>query len=230
MSALFQAAWYLFLRRWIIRVTIIFFTTTLLAVLLFKWVNPPTTLTMISQRLDRGEALKREWVPIEKISKNMQLAVICGEDGNFTEHHGFDFAAIKAAMKHNERGGKVRGASTISQQTAKNVFLWNGRSYIRKGLEAYFTVLIEFIWGKNRIMEVYLNVAETGPGIFGAEAAAQEYYNKSADALSKNQAAGIASIFPAPRRWKIGGYPAGGRQKLILRAMNRRGSALPYLN
>ena len=229
MSALFQAAWFLLIRRWVIRIAIIFFTSTLLVVLLFKWVNPPTTLTMISQRLDRGEALKREWVPIEGLSKNMQLAVICGEDVNFTEHHGFDFAAIKAAMKHNERGGKVRGASTISQQTAKNVFLWNGRSYVRKGLEAYFTVLIEFIWGKKRIMEVYLNVAETGPGIFGAEAASQEYYQKSAAALTKSQAAGIGSIFPAPRRWKIGGYPAAGRQKLILRAMNRRGSSLPYL-
>lgn len=159
----------------------------------------------------------------------MQLAVICGEDQHFNNHFGFDFAALKSAAEHNAKGGKVRGASTISQQTAKNVFLWNGGGYIRKGFEAWFTLLIEVIWGKQRIMEVYLNVAETGKGIFGMEAAAQTYFNKSSKSLTRMEAAAIASILPSPKKWRIGHSPASRRQILITRAMTRYGIELEYL-
>ena len=132
----------------------------------------------------------------------MQKAVIASEDGTFLYHHGFDFKALQMAYKNNEKGKKLKGGSTISQQTAKNVFLWQGRSYLRKGLEAYFTVLIEFVWGKKRIMEVYLNSIEMGNGIYGIEAATQFWYKKSANSLSKREAAGIAAILPNPGKFK----------------------------
>jgi monofunctional biosynthetic peptidoglycan transglycosylase len=147
---------------------------------------------------------KKNWVPIDKISKQLQRAVISSEDQNFVEHHGFDFDAIGKAYDYNKnkKGGKPAiGASTISQQTAKNVFLWQGRTYIRKALEAYFTVLIELIWSKERILEVYLNVIEMGDGIYGAEAASQIYFHVPAKQLSRQQAAAIAAILPNPRRW-----------------------------
>lgn len=224
--------WVLFLRRWIIRLFLGFITLSLVLVLLFKWVNPGYTLTMLSRKWKSdkpGFVIKKEWKDLEYISPNMQLAVICGEDQHFCTHHGFDFAAIKNAMDNNEKGGPVRGASTITQQTAKNVFLWEGRSWVRKGLEAWFTLLIEWIWGKERIMEVYLNVAETGNGLFGAEAAAQQYFKTSAKKLTRYQAAAIASIFPSPRKWAIGVYPAAYRQNVILYAMNTYGIQLEYL-
>jgi len=143
-----------------------------------------------------------DWVPIDHISKNLQKAVIASEDGRFLTHHGFDFEAIQKAMENNEQGKKLKGGSTISQQTAKNVFLWQGRSYLRKGLEAYFTVLIELIWGKERIMEVYLNSIEMGDGVYGAQAACQYWYRKDATSLTKIHAAGIAAILPNPRKYK----------------------------
>jgi monofunctional biosynthetic peptidoglycan transglycosylase len=156
----------------------------------------------IEHKLDGKEMVcSHDWEPLENISTNMQKAVIASEDGNFLTHHGFDFDAIQKAMKDNEKGKKLKGGSTISQQTAKNVFLWQGRSYVRKGLEAYFTVLIELIWGKERIMEVYLNSIEMGDGVYGAEAAAQYWYRKSAADLTKREAAGIAAILPNPRRF-----------------------------
>ena len=143
-----------------------------------------------------------DWVPIEDISKNLQKAVIASEDGTFLTHHGFDFIAMKLALKNNQKGKKIKGGSTISQQTAKNVFLWQGRSYIRKGFEAYFTVLIELIWGKERIMEVYLNSIEMGDGIYGAQAATEYWYRKGASSLTPREAAGIAAILPNPRKYK----------------------------
>jgi monofunctional biosynthetic peptidoglycan transglycosylase len=143
-----------------------------------------------------------DWVPIEEISPNLQKAVIASEDGTFLKHNGFDFKAIELAYKNNSKGKRIKGGSTISQQTAKNVFLWQGRSYIRKAFEAYFTVLIEFIWGKERIMEVYLNSIEMGNNIYGAEAAARQYFNKSAAKLSAREAASIAAILPNPRKYK----------------------------
>ena len=144
-----------------------------------------------------------DWVPIEEISPNLQKAVIASEDGNFLTHNGFDFKChCKKLFENNEKGKKLKGGSTISQQTAKNVFLWQGRSYLRKGLEAYFTVLIELIWGKERIMEVYLNSIEMGDGVYGAQAASKHWYHKDAKNLSRIEAAGIAAILPNPRKFK----------------------------
>jgi monofunctional biosynthetic peptidoglycan transglycosylase len=159
----------------------------------------------------------------------MQLAAICGEDQHFCQHWGFDIKAIKAAAEHNLKGGKKRGASTISQQTAKNVFLWEGRSWLRKGLEVWFTALIELVWGKERIMEVYLNVIETGEGLFGVEAAAKSYYGKSAAKLTKNEAAHIAGLLPCPRTCSLQSRFTYRRAQVIYHAMTRYGIELEYL-
>jgi monofunctional glycosyltransferase len=228
----FTLAWVVFIRRWVVRFLIGFIGFSLLLVLLYKWVNPSWTLTMISRKMANEKSefhIQKEWKNLEDISTNLQLAVICGEDQHFCSHHGFDLDAIKNAIESNQKGGHIRGASTISQQTAKNVFLWEGRSWIRKGLEVWFTFLIEVVWGKQRIMEVYLNVAETGNGLFGAEAAANQYFKTTAKKLTKYQAAGIASIFPSPRKWQIGRYPAAYRQNIILYSMNNYGIQLEYL-
>lgn len=176
-------------------------------VLVFKFVPVFYTPLMLTRSIenkmeDKDMVCSHEWVPLEHISKNLQKAVIASEDGRFLTHHGFDFEAIQKAMENNEQGKKLKGGSTISQQTAKNVFLWQGRSYLRKGLEAYFTVLIELIWGKERIMEVYLNSIEMGDGVYGAQAACQYWYRKDATSLTKIQAAGIAAILPNPRKYK----------------------------
>jgi monofunctional biosynthetic peptidoglycan transglycosylase len=145
--------------------------------------------------------LKHDWVSIDKISKNLPLAVVCSEDQNFMNHSGFDIEAIEKSVEASKKGKRLRGASTISQQTAKNVFLWPGRSWIRKGFEVYFTVLIEFVWSKERIMEVYLNSIEMGNGIYGAQAAAKFYWKTEAQNLSRTQAATIAAILPNPRKY-----------------------------
>lgn len=158
---------------------------------------------MIEQKMDNKEIIySHDWVPIEDISPNLQKAVIASEDGNFLTHSGFDFKAIEKAIESNEKGKKLKGGSTISQQTAKNIFLWQGRSYVRKGLEAYFTVLIELIWSKERIMEVYLNSIEMGNGVYGAQAASKHWFSKDAKNLTKLEAAGIAVILPNPRKFK----------------------------
>lgn len=145
--------------------------------------------------------LEHDWVALSEISPKLQLAVVCSEDQNYLKHYGFDFKAIEKAMDANERGKKLRGASTISQQTAKNVFLWPGRSYIRKAFEVYFTLLIELLWSKERIMEVYLNSIEMGKGVYGAEAAAQYWFHKSAAKLTKDESAAIAAILPLPLKY-----------------------------
>lgn len=180
---------------------------SIFTVVLFKFVPVPFTPLMIIRAFENNQAQKEircqhDWVPLEEISTQLQKAVIASEDGNFLKHNGFDFTAMQKAFSSNQRGKKLKGGSTISQQTAKNIFLWQGRSYLRKGLEAYFTVLIEFIWGKERIMEVYLNSIEMGDGVYGAEAASQFWYNKRACSLSAKQAAGIAAILPNPRKYK----------------------------
>ncbi len=213
------------IRKWIIRILLWFTAISLVWVLALKWVNPGTTILMKS----RGNQIQKEWVDLDNISKNMQLAVICGEDQRYCKHWGFDLEAIKKAAEHNLKGGKKRGASTISQQTAKNVFLWEGRSWIRKGLEVWFTALIELIWGKERIMEVYLNVIETGEGLFGVEAAAKTYYGKSADKLSKNEAAHIAGLLPCPRTCGLNSRFTTRRAQVIYHAMTRYGIELEYL-
>ena len=180
---------------------------SLFLVLLFKFVPVPFTPLMviraIEQKIDGKEMRSsHDWVPIEEISPNIQKAVIASEDGNFLSHSGFDFKAMEKAYESNQKGKKVKGGSTISQQTAKNVFLWQGRSYLRKGLEAYYTVLIELIWSKERIMEVYLNSIEMGDGVYGAQAASKHWYHKDAKSLSRTEAAGIAAILPNPRKFK----------------------------
>lgn len=181
----------------------------------------------IENKLDGKEAyLNHDWEPLENISPNLQKSVIAAEDGYFLKHHGFDFKAMQKAFKSNQKGRKLKGGSTISQQTAKNVFLWQGRSYVRKGLEAYFTVLIELIWGKERIMEVYLNSIEMGEGIYGAEAASQHWYKKEAIYLSAREAAGIAAILPNPRKYKATNSSSyiNRRKDKILRVMRQTGN------
>jgi len=177
-----------------------------LLVLAFRWIPPPGTMLMVERKIESftdGEPidLQRSWQPWAKISDDLKVAVIAGEDQHFAEHWGFDLPAIQAAFLHNEQGGTVRGASTISQQVAKNVFLWSGRSYVRKGLEAWFTVLIEVLWPKQRILEVYLNSAEWDDGVFGAQAAAQHHFGVSAATLSRQQASYLAAVLPNPRNW-----------------------------
>ena len=172
--------------------------------LLYRFVPVPVTITMLT---DPG-GFSRDWTSLDEIDRDMVDAAIAGEDGKFCSHNGFDQAAIQQAMEKNLRGKRLRGGSTISQQTAKNVFLWQGTGwsrYLRKGLEAWFTVLIEQLWPKRRIMEVYLNVAETGIGTYGAESGAQRYYNKSAASLSPVEAARIAAALPAPRTRAVNG-------------------------
>lgn len=184
-----------------------FFVLSVGSVVLFKWVPVPITPLMISRSIEnkwhgKPVVLEHDWVPLDSISPQLQKAVIASEDGRFLTHWGFDFEALHKAYKNNARGRKIKGGSTITQQTAKNVFLWQGRSYVRKALEAYFTVLIECIWGKERIMEVYLNSIEMGPGIYGAQAASIYWYQKEASGLRPRQAAGIAAILPSPLRFK----------------------------
>jgi len=190
-------------------------------VVALRWVNPPLTLTQLVSRIN-GDGLTQQWVSSNAIAPAMRLAVIAAEDQLFATHYGFDVKSIQRALEHNDRQpARIRGASTISQQTAKNVFLWQGRSWLRKGLEAYCTVLIELIWGKRRILEVYLNVAETGPGLFGVEAAAQQYFKKPAARLSRQEAAQIAACLPNPKLYKA--QPPGAyvkkRTAWILRQM-----------
>ena len=184
-----------------------FFGLSILSVLVLKWVPVPMTPLMVvrivESKFDDSETIfSHDWEPLENISPNLQKAVIASEDANFLNHNGFDFNAIQKAFKNNEKGKRIKGGSTISQQTAKNVFLWQGRSYLRKGLEAYFTVLIEFVWGKERIMEVYLNSIEMGNGVYGAQEAARHWYSTTASNLTVKEAAGIAAILPNPRKFK----------------------------
>lgn len=175
---------------------------TLLASVVPVWLTPLMLIRSV-EAIGDGRTLRnsKEWVPIEKISPYLIQAVIASEDNLFLEHNGFSLEDMKKAWQHNKKGKRIRGGSTISQQTAKNVFLWNKRSYVRKGLEAYFTVLIELFWSKKRIMEVYLNVIEMGDGIYGAQAAAMEYYGKDATKLTRRQAASIAVCLPNPRKY-----------------------------
>ena len=192
-----------FLRRafgWLVKALLVFLLGSVLWVLLYRFVDPPLTFTQLGDMIG-GNGARREWMAIGRIDRDMVRAAIAGEDSKFCEHDGFDRQAIEAAMRRNAAGGRViRGGSTISQQTAKNAFLWQGGGYVRKGLEAWFTLLIENLWSKRRIMEVYLNVAETGIGTYGVNAGARRYYRHDASALSPAEAARIAAIFPLPKR------------------------------
>ncbi len=189
-------------RRALLALVILVVAGPPLAVAIYRVVPPPITWLMV-ERLVQGQGLHKKWVSLDDIDPSLPNAVIAAEDARFCEHHGFDFDAMRAAMKANERHpGKIRGGSTISQQTAKNVFLWPGRDYARKGLEAYFTVLTEALWGKRRIMEMYLNVAEWGPGTYGAEAAANRYFGEPASDIDAGEASRLAAILPSPLKWK----------------------------
>lgn len=209
---------------------ILFIGLSVLGVIAYRFINPPVTWLMITRGFERkadGKDWKidKEWRDLDEMSLNMPRAAIAGEDGAFLTHHGFDFNAIERAAKKNMKGKKVIGGSTITQQTAKNVFLWSGRSWIRKGFEAYFTMLIEIFWSKERIMEVYLNVIEMGDGIYGVQAASQAYFHKDAKDLTKSQCAAIVSILPSPLRWSVTS-PSNyvrHRQALIKQNMRRMG-------
>lgn len=185
------------------------FVFSLALVVCLRWVPPCTSAVMVEERLERflsGKkqgAIHYQWVALEKISPNMALAAVAAEDQLFPHHWGFDFESIREALERQQRGGRLRGASTITQQVAKNLFLWNGRSYLRKGIEAYFTILLELLWPKSRTLEVYLNVAEFGDGIYGVGAAAQIYLRKSPSELTRSDAALLAAVLPSPKRFKV---------------------------
>jgi monofunctional biosynthetic peptidoglycan transglycosylase len=197
------------------------FLFSLLYVIFCKWINPPITITQIGS-LIHSNGLHRTYVNIDEMSPNIKLAVMAGEDQLFPDHNGFDFKSIQKAMKHNQKSKSLRGASTISQQVAKNVFLWQHGGYFRKGLEVYFTFMIETFWSKKRILEMYLNVAEMGDGIFGVEAASRHYFNKSAKDITRTQAALIAACLPNPKGYTIKPLSAhvASRYPWILRQMN----------
>ena len=188
--------------RVIKRVFLLLFILQFVYIFLLKWVNPPITLTQIDSLLE-GDGLHRTYVGMKDISSNAKLAVISTEDQLFPDHDGFDFKNIEKAMKHNQKSKSLHGASTISQQVAKNVFLWQGRSWFRKGLEVYFTFMIELVWGKKRILEMYLNVAEMGKGIYGIEAASRAYYHIPAKDLTQLEAARIAACLPNPKIFTV---------------------------
>ncbi len=214
--------------RIIWKTTMWFFIISIGLTIIYRFVPVPITplmvIRLVEQTFDPEKKVRlyKDWVPMSEISRHAPQAVFAAEDQKFLTHKGFDFEAMEKAWVNNKKGKRIKGASTITQQTVKNVFLWPGRSYLRKGLEAYFTVLVELLWSKERIMEVYLNVIEMGDGIYGIEAAAQAYYNKPASKLNRNQAAMIAAVLPNPIRWtpaKPTGY-IRGRQSWIMRQMN----------
>lgn len=197
-KTLLQRIWFIIKRTFLI-----LFVAQFVYIILLKWIDPPITMTQL-QNWVSGNGLKRDYVDFDEMSYHIKLAVIASEDQLFPDHSGFDWKNIEKAMKYNQKKpGRIRGASTISQQVAKNVFLWQGRSWIRKGLEVYFTKMIEWIWGKKRILEVYLNVIEMGKGVFGVEAAAQAYFKKPASALTRREAAMIAACLPNPKKFTI---------------------------
>ena len=177
------------------------FAFSVLLVLLFRWAPPPTSAFMLEADI---RPVHQEWVSWSHIAPPARLAVVASEDQKFPDHHGFDFDAIDKALEHNEKHRRIRGASTISQQTAKNLFLWSGRSYFRKGMEAYFTVLLETLWPKRRILEVYLNIAQFGPDVYGVEEAAQRYFGKPAARLDAHDAAVLAAVLPNPEKMHAG--------------------------
>jgi monofunctional biosynthetic peptidoglycan transglycosylase len=189
--------------NWIRRVFITLFLLQLFYIIILKWINPPFTLTQLHSWIS-GNGLKRDYVSFNQMSYNIKLAVISSEDQIFADHSGFDWKSIEKAMKYNKRKpNRIRGASTISQQVAKNVFLWQGRDWIRKGLEIYFTKMIEWIWGKKRILEMYLNVSEMGKGVFGIEAASEKNFGKHAKDLSRRESSLIAATLPNPKLYTI---------------------------
>lgn len=220
--------------RFLFKILLWFLTLSMGLVFLFKFVPIPITPLMVfrsAEMMIEGKPvkMKHDWVSLDAISPNLQKAVIVSEDGHFLSHSGFDLKAIKKAYENNQKGKRIKGGSTISQQTAKNVFLWQGRSYVRKGLEAYFTVLIELLWSKERIMEVYLNSIEMGNGVYGAQAASKFWYNKDASKLTVNEAAGIAAILPSPRKYNpVKSGPYVSKRKSVIGRYIRSYGPLNY--
>jgi monofunctional glycosyltransferase len=218
------------IRTWALKFILLFLIVTLLPVFVLRFVPPLATTLMVERRVESwfGEGKYSptyDWVPFEEISPVMGAAVIASEDQNFLQHSGFDWKAIQKALDHNERSTRTKGASTLTQQTAKNLFLWSGRSWVRKGFEAYFTLLLEIFWNKRRILETYLNIVEFGDGVYGVEAAAQRYFGKPASKLTSQEAALLAAVLPSPRRYRVkspGPY-VRDRQQWILRQMEQLG-------
>jgi len=213
--------------RWSIRFGLLFVGLTILLTLPLRWVDPPGSAFMLLDRFTSSHDIRHEWVPLTRISPELALAVIAAEDQNFPHHHGFDLREIRAAVETHRRGGRLRGASTISQQLARNLFLWPHRSWVRKGLEFWFTVPLELVLSKPRMLEIYLNVAEFGPGIYGAEAAARHHFDKSAAALTRAEAALLAAVLPAPTHLDAS-RPSDyllERQRWIIGQMNNLGHA-----
>lgn len=221
--------------RWLGKLLLWYFAITICLVILLRWipvyVTPLMVIRAVEQKMDgKPMKLEKSWKPLSEISPDLQLAVVCTEDQNFLKHHGFDFGAIQKAIKHNEKSKRKRGASTISQQTAKNVFLWPGRSWVRKGFEVYFTFLIELFWSKERIMEVYLNIVELGNGVYGAEAASQAFFKTPAAKINKRQAATLAVVLPSPLKFNAKNPSAylNGRINWTLQQMRFWGGKLEY--
>jgi monofunctional biosynthetic peptidoglycan transglycosylase len=224
-----------YLRLLLYKLVLILFLMSILWVLVYRWLSPPATLIMLQRRAEAAKSVKTQtskikydFVDLEDVSYHVPLALIASEDQLFTHHNGFDYSAIHKAFQKNQKGRRIVGGSTISQQVAKNVFLWHGRSYIRKAIEAYFTVLIELLWSKHRIMEVYLNIAETGDKMFGIEEAARKYFKKPAKDLDAYEAAAIAAVLPNPIKFSVknpSSYIVRKRAK-IRRNMNRLGGKL----
>lgn len=211
-------------------VAVAFLGSTVLAALFFRFVPVPFSALMAQRRVqswssDKPYVSRHRWVPLEEIAPSMGVAVIAAEDQNFPEHFGFDWKAIEKAVEHNEKSRRKRGASTVSMQTAKNLFLWETRSWVRKGFEAYFTLLLETTWSKRRILEVYLNIVEFGDGIYGVEAASRTFFGKSAKRLTASEAALLAAVLPNPHKFRVNA-PSGyvrGRQEWILSQMRQLG-------
>jgi len=221
------------LRRWILLAILAWLVLTVVPVLLLRWIPPPSSAFMLEARIealragDKAYRTDYHWVSLEHISPQAALAVIASEDQTFPFNYGFDFHSIRNAVRAAERGRRLRGASTISQQVARNLFLWPGRSFVRKGIEAYFTVLLETFWPKERILEVYLNVAQFGRGIYGVEAAARRFYREPAIRLTASQAALLAAVLPDPVHWHVE-RPSGfvlWKQRWILGQMRNLGGA-----
>ncbi|MFC3814923.1 monofunctional biosynthetic peptidoglycan transglycosylase [Lysobacter sp. GCM10012299] len=195
--------------RWLLALPLLLLLGSIAQVAALRLVDPAFSAFMLSRQLEAWGAgewsfrIAYDWRDLDEISPNLPLALVASEDQNFAEHFGFDLKAIEKARKNNARGRKVRGGSTISQQTAKNLFLWSGRSYVRKGIEAWYTLLIEALWPKHRIIEVYANIAEFGDGVYGAQAAARTYYRKDASQLAPSEAARMAAVLPSPRRYSV---------------------------
>lgn len=216
--------------KWILKFAILFFVVSVLLVFSMRWINPVTSSIMIQRQIagffsGEFQLVKYHWVSYDDVSKYMPIAIVAAEDQNFPNHFGFDFKQIEKALKENKRGRRIRGASTISQQVAKNLFLWEGKSFVRKGVEAYFTLLIELLWDKQRILEVHMNIAEMGDKIFGVGTASIVYFKKPAASLTIRQAALLAAILPNPKKYsavKPSGY-VRGRQNWIVRQINSLG-------